>query len=75
MTFQSYIKNNSINVICLSFLGGVKLFINWMNIENKGVFILLNSTCLCYLIYFFCSIYFGCFKERQFKWNYTHKHL
>lgn len=75
MTFQSYIKNNTINVICLSVLGGAKLFVNWLNIENKGVLILLNTTLLCYLIYFLSSIYFGCFKERQYKYNRTRKHL
>ncbi|MDD4321761.1 MAG: hypothetical protein PHH31_09505 [Acidaminococcaceae bacterium] len=66
ITFQSYMKNTSINVLCLSVLGGIKLIINWMFIKEAGVSILFHTTLGCYFLYYMCSLYFGSWKERQY---------
>lgn len=67
MTFQSFMKNNTINVVCLSILGGAKLLINWLYIENQGVKVLFYTTLVCYFLYFICSLYFGCIREKKYK--------
>lgn len=69
MTFQSFVRNNTINVLCLSILGGVKLFINWFCIIEQGVKMLFYTTLGCYFLYFICSIYFGYMKEQKYKIN------
>lgn len=66
MTFQSYVKNTSINVICLGILGAVKLLINWILLRRAGVSILLYTTLGCYLLYCLCGIHFGSVKERNY---------
>ena len=66
MTFQTYMKNNAINIICLSALGGIKLMVNWINVSSKGAIILFQTTLICYFLYFCCSLYFGCLKEKQY---------
>lgn len=66
ITFQSYMKNTSINVMCLSVLGGIKLIINWLFIKEGGVSILFHTTLGCYFLYYLCSLYFGSWKESQF---------
>jgi O-antigen/teichoic acid export membrane protein len=66
ITFQSYMKNTSINVLCLSVLGGIKLIINWMFIKEAGVSILFHTTLGCYFLYYMCSLYFGICREKKY---------
>lgn len=63
MTYQSYVKNNIINVVILTVLGVIKLGTNWLCITSYGVVILLKSTLICYILYFILSLYFGYYKE------------
>ena len=63
MTYQSYVKNNIINVVILAVLGVIKLGTNWLCIADYGVDILLKSTLICYVLYFALSLYFGYYKE------------
>jgi O-antigen/teichoic acid export membrane protein len=65
-TFQSFMKNTSINVIVLSILGIAKLIINWLTIKSFGVNILFYTTLGCYFLYFLISLYFGLYKEKIF---------
>lgn len=66
MTFQSFLNRNLINVICLASLGSSKLLTNWYMIEDLGVKVLLETTLMCYILYFLCSIYFGLWQERRY---------
>ncbi|MCI8403023.1 MAG: hypothetical protein HFI38_13190 [Lachnospiraceae bacterium] len=66
ITYQSFMKNTLINVICLSVLGFAKFIVNWFTIESMGVNILFYSTLACYFLYFLVSMYFGFYKERKF---------
>lgn len=66
MTFQSFMKNTYINVISLAALGGCKLVVNWLMIEDEGVNILFWSTIICYFCYFVLSIYYGKYKEIEY---------
>lgn len=63
MTYQSYVKNNVINVVILAVLGVIKLGTNWLCIAEYGVDILLKSTLICYVMYFAFSLYFGYYKQ------------
>lgn len=72
-TFQSFMKNTSVNVICLSVLGGTKLIVNWLAINNIGVAILFYSTLICYFFYFLTAMYFGYYKERAYIRNHQSK--
>lgn len=65
-TFQSFMKNTSINVIVLSLLGGLKFGINLLTIKDMGVNVLFYSTLICYFIYFLISLYFGYYKEKRY---------
>ena len=66
MTFQSFVKNTSINITCLSVLGFSKLVVNYYSIERMGVEVLFHSTIICYFLYFLLAIYFGYNKERNY---------
>ncbi len=66
ITYQSFMKNTSINVICLSVLGASKFVFNWLTIRNLGVNILFYSTLACYFLYFLASMYFGYYKEKRY---------
>lgn len=66
ITFQSFMKNTSINVICLSVLGFAKFVFNWIAIKSMGVNILFYSTIVCYFFYFIAALYFGEYQERKY---------
>lgn len=66
ITYQSFMKNTSINVICLSVLGFAKFIANWFTINSMGVNVLFYSTLICYFLYFLASMYFGFYRERKY---------
>lgn len=66
MTYQTYMKNTSLYVICLSILSILKYVTNYKFIIKCGINFILITTVICYFLYFLCSIYWGCVKERQY---------
>lgn len=66
MTFQTYMKNTSSYVICLSVLSIAKFIVNYKFILRGGIFLLLVTTAICYFLYFLCSLYFGYYKEKTY---------
>lgn len=66
ITFQSFLKNTSINIVSLSLLGIIKFITNYLIIESVGVNILLYSTLICYACYFCIALYYGSYREMRY---------
>ena len=66
LTFQSFVKNTTINVSCLAILGVSKFLLNLGWVKYFGVELLLFSMLACYVLYFGCGYYFGTRYERRY---------